>query len=126
MPREGTHTRRTNYAVNLRVYTRTRNNAGNFGRLHGSRGNVYPTPAGVGTGAHRVPRRIMWRSAWFMRAVRAKNVGTSVVYIGRRKREPPPAEYRHDTVTNEREKGEKVHMRTMVGNRGMAEDGGGA
>jgi len=51
MPREGTHTWRTNYAVNLRVYTRTRNNAGNFGRLHGSRGNVHPTPAGVGTGA---------------------------------------------------------------------------
>lgn len=29
----------------------------------------------------------MWRSAWFMRAARAKNAGTSDVYIGRRRRE---------------------------------------
>lgn len=46
MPREGTHTRRTaNYAVNLRVYTRIRNNAGNFGRLHADPAatcNVHP------------------------------------------------------------------------------------
>lgn len=29
----------------------------------------------------------MWRSAWFMRVARAKNAGTSDVYIGRRRRE---------------------------------------
>lgn len=47
MPREGTHTRCTaNYAVNLRVYTRTRNNAGNFGRLHADPAATCIQPAG--------------------------------------------------------------------------------
>lgn len=103
-----------NYAVNLRVCTRTRNNAGNLERLHGSRGNVqrvHQAPAGVGVHAG-ASGRIMWRSAWFMRAVRAKNAGTSVVYIGRRrKRSSKPM------VTSEREKREKEREREKEGER---------
>lgn len=117
MPREGTHIRRTNYAVNLRVYTRTRNNAGNFGRLHGSRGNAQRCiPCARGRRGTRL-RRIMWRSAWFMRAdallslcqclslslerTHAKNVGTSVVYIGERRKR---ARRRSSTDGNERKR----------------------
>lgn len=113
MPREGTHTRRTNYAVNLRVYTRTRNNAGNFERLHGSRGNVHPTPAGVGTGCTGgsgelcgVPRGLCGRRA---RKTSELQLFTSADVSGN-----------HDTVTNEREKGEKVHMRNVAGTRRKA------
>jgi len=59
-------------------------------------------PRALGRGR---PRRIMWRSAWFMRAARAKNVGTSVVYIGRRKRNC--GGQRHDAITNERKRERK-------------------
>ena len=46
-----------------------------------------------------------------MRAARAKNAGTSDVYIGRRRRENGRTGEVQPMVTNEREKGEKVHMR---------------
>lgn len=132
MPREGTHIRRTNYAVNLRVYTRTRNNAGNFGRLHGSRGNAQRCiPCARGRRGTRL-RRIMWRSAWFMRAdallslcqclslslLSAHTRKTSELQLftsgsdgKEREGEVQPM------VTNEREKGEKVHMRGATGSR---------
>lgn len=103
-----------NYAVNLRVCTRTRNNAGNLERLHGSRGNVQrgaSDPRACVGKMHarrrgRVRgfrgRRIMWRSAWFMRAVRAKNAETSVVYIGRRRKRSSNQWY-NEGKRNERE-----------------------
>lgn len=106
MPREGTHIWRTaNYAVNLRVYTRTRNNAGNFGRLHGSRGNVQRASSPRGVEA---------------RGTRANYVAFRVVYAGgaREKRRNFSCLHRQTEAgakfnrwMNEREKGEKVHMR---------------
>lgn len=87
------YTARTNYSVNLRVYTRTRNNAGNLGRLHASRGSVRCafTPAGIGARDFGelcgIPCGLCGRVYVCMPLcvwARAKNVGTSVVYTGGR------------------------------------------
>jgi len=105
MPREGTHTWRTaNYAVNLRVYTRTRNNAGNFGRLHAD-------PA-VNVQRASSPRAV--KEHW------GELCGVPRGLCGRRARKTPELEMFtladgggnevQPMVTNERETGEKVHM----------------